>query len=96
MKVSSQDAWKPMQNRQDFKTGGALWGTSRPPYVGGRLSEHDKNEYQNNMEDIDFVVVSYHTPIAWHYKSRDSWYIVRTKFSTTTSKHQTLIERAVI
>jgi hypothetical protein len=96
MKVSSRDAWKPIQNRQDFKTHGSLWGTNRPALYTGMLDGYDMSEYRNKYEDIDFVVMSYQTPIAWHYKSADFWYIVRSKFSVTTSKHQTLILKGVI
>jgi hypothetical protein len=42
---------------------------------------------------MDYVVYSYHTPIAWH--TPEGWYIVAQKFSQTTSKHQNLTRRAI-
>lgn len=40
-----------------------------------------------------FVVFSYGTPIA--YAQDGAWYVVRQKFSRTTSRHQSIVRRAL-
>lgn len=96
MAISTKDAWKHIRDRKTFKTHGSLAGTPDAEYHTARLNKHDSAEYLKNIDDIDFVVLSYATPIAWHYRSSDKWFVVREKFSITTSKHQTQIGKAFI
>ena len=46
-----------------------------------------------NQQLPAYVVWSYATPIAW--KVNDSWHIVTQKFSRTTSRHQSIVRRAL-
>jgi len=41
----------------------------------------------------DYVVYSYGTPIAWHHAG--GWEIPAVRYSVTTSKHQSIVRRAV-
>ena len=64
----------------------AGYGQMRPAPIDqfiDALTEHELN----------YVVMSYSTPIAWH-DSR-GWTIPADKHSTTTSAHQNLVRRAV-
>jgi len=90
------DAWQFIRQRQPFKTSGALWGT-RETYGSGRLTGFELLQFRRAVEEghIDFIVMSYNTPIAWYNKTLKKWHIVNEKFSVTTSKHQTVTRRAV-
>lgn len=47
-----------------------------------------------NANAVDYVVVSYETPIAYHTTS-DGWVVCKKKHSVTTSKHQSIVRRAI-
>jgi hypothetical protein len=85
-----------MEFRRTFSAG-ALSG--RQPVEGGlylhegRLEGADLAEFQRAKGWIDYVVLSYATPIAWHH--RNGWYVVSQKFSVTTSKHQGYVRAAI-
>jgi len=89
--INQRDAEHYISNRQEF-TASAMTGT-RDIMSEGRLSGADCEKYYEDRRVIDFVVYSYHTPIAWHREGL-GWYIVGQKFSQTTSKHQNLVRRA--
>lgn len=78
-----------IRDREPFNTSGAL--KARRP-VGltrldsGRLAGEDLEAFRRDVKVIDYVVLSYDTPIAWH--TPDGWHKVAQKFSPTTSKHQ--------
>lgn len=79
-----------IRDREDFRTSGALYGESTGAlgtYDSGRLSGPDLHQFRLDCRDIDYVVWSYRTPIAWH-KTDGAWHKVSQKFSSTTSKHQ--------
>ena len=79
-----------------------LWMTTldqRVPFDAGEMSGRSGNVHKfgsspvavrehirNDQPDIDFVVYSYDTPIAWH--TTDGWTFVDHVFTPTTSKHQ--------
>jgi hypothetical protein len=44
-------------------------------------------------ENPDYIVYSYGTPIAWHHAG--GWSLPAIKYSVSTSKHQTLVRRAI-
>jgi hypothetical protein len=75
-------------------TGNNLYGVVTP-YDGhiqcGRLPEEFCDQLK--LDQPDFVVYSYATPIAWHCDK--GWFIPDAKYSTTTSKHQNYVRRAV-
>lgn len=82
-----------IRDREDFRTSGALYGesTSLGRYDSGLLSGPDLDKFYADCRDIDYVVMSYSTPIAWHVKDdegNERWHVVSQKFSPTTSKHQ--------
>jgi hypothetical protein len=90
--INQRDAEHYIETRQEF-TASAMSGT-RDIMSEGRLSGADCERYYQDRQIIDFVVYSYHTPIAWHREGL-GWYIVGQKFSQTTSKHQNAVKRAV-
>jgi hypothetical protein len=90
--VNQRDAEHYIAQRLEFrasalegKDGGALSSSHR-------LSQAEANLFINTSE-IDYTVYSYNTPIAWH--SPKGWHIVEQKFSSTTSRHQSRVRRAV-
>ena len=89
--LNQRDAIHYIANREEF-TASALKGS---PYgmSEGYLTGADCEQYYTDQNSMDYVVYSYHTPIAWH--TPEGWYIVAQKFSQTTSKHQNLTRRAI-
>jgi hypothetical protein len=82
---------EPLAARAPFKTGGALSGGAPAGYVG-RLP----GEYRSaaTAATVDYVVLSYGTPIAWH-DTVTGWTVPEVKYSVTTSKHQGRIGAAI-
>lgn len=80
----------------------------RRPFIASSLSGSDKTDWISGhgltrywheiliagMPVIDYVVYSYKTPIAWHTTDGD-WIVVETRFSQTTTRHQSVVRRAV-
>jgi hypothetical protein len=90
-----------IQNLEPFTTSGALSGV-----VGrtdaDRLRSLDLMWHNFDADHIDYTVLSYGTPIAWHVSPdwgglglRGGWHIVLQKFSPTTSTHQSVVRRAL-
>lgn len=83
-----------IRDREDFRTSGSLMGEetgSMGRWSSGRLSGPDLAVFDEQCPDIDYVVFSYSTPIAWHWTTPDGtegWHVVDQKFSSTTTKHQ--------
>ena len=73
-------------------TASAFSGNECKRFETGRLSGSDYQAYLS--ADVDYTVLSYGTPIAWH--TADGWYIVGQKFSQTTSRHQTHVRQALV
>jgi len=89
--INQRDAEHYISNRQEF-TASALEG--RVYNVGdGRLDPEEAARYKEDLDETQYWVYSYSTPIAW-FHSVKGWYIVGQKFSQTTSKHQNLVRRA--
>lgn len=82
-----------IRDREPFVTSGALRGEKRErpgEYIyAGRLNGTESAAlYEDRMiVGIDYVVLSYSTPIAWH-RVDGTWHVVDQKFSPTTGKHQ--------
>ena len=89
--VNQRDAVYYIENRLDFRAS-ALEGLDGRTNTYGRLDAEEVAQYERVKESIDYVVLSYRTPIAWH--SAEGWYVVAQKFSVTTSKHQSIVRRA--
>lgn len=64
--------------------GEAIRGGQR--FATGQLPVPARDHFLNDSDDVDFIVWSYATPIAWH--TTDGWTFVDYVFSATTSKHQ--------
>jgi len=89
--VNQRDAVYYIENRLDFRAS-ALEGLDGRTNTYGRLDSVEVMRYESVKDKIDYVVLSYRTPIAWHYAGE--WYVVAQKFSVTTSKHQSIVRRA--
>lgn len=92
------DLWKSVLSRRvDFRAA-TMKGVSytAPPAENVRRAGHRfatgwlpvvvRDHLLNDSDDVDYIVWSYDTPIAWH--TTDGWTFVDYSFSSTTSKHQ--------
>lgn len=59
----------------------------------GWLNGDDYDQWVQDRDDVEYVVLSYDTPIAW--RTSRGWHVVAQKFSATTSCHQGLIRRGL-
>jgi hypothetical protein len=89
-----RNAWWFIGNRKSFRTHGSLAGTDQPSPLGGRLSGSERQKYNYDYPSMDYVVTSYDTPIAWHTPN-EGWYVVKEKFSSTTSRHQNIVRMSL-
>jgi hypothetical protein len=94
--LNQRDAEHYIATRQEF-TASALKGVNvnERGILGGfgRLNAEEFAQFKQVETGVDYLVMSYDTPIAWH--TLEGWYVVEQKFSQTTSKHQNLVRRAV-
>lgn len=70
------------------------------PSWPGQLPEHFAGFYQAHRDRIDYVIYSYETPIAWHVRAvpgaaAAAWYYPSTRYSVTTSRHQSQTHVAI-
>lgn len=89
-----------IRDRVPFTTSGSLsgetvdmWGVSS----AGRLEGADLKAFHADNDApciIDYVVMSYATPIAWH-RMDGTWHVVAQSFSITTGCQQGIIRQAV-
>jgi hypothetical protein len=93
-RTSNQKAGDLITDRVGF-TGNNLYGVvtsfNSVVYETGRLTPD--YEQQLRLDQPSYIVYSYGTPIAWFCDK--GWFIPDTKYSTTTSKHQNYVRRAV-
>lgn len=80
---------KVLEAGQDFAISGALRGEAGLPGSYGRLAP----EYRASVDQADYVVYSYGTPIAWRVDSL--WTVPPTRYSVTTTRHQSKIRVAL-
>lgn len=75
-----------------FQTGGALEGRDSHGWWSGRgyLRGHALRAFSRDRDNMDYVIYSYGTPIAWHMKNGE-WVRVINRFSPTTGKHQSAL-----
>ena len=94
--MNQRDAIHFIATGQDFKAS-ALSGinaiTSGLQGAYGRLDPEEFARFKAVEVQVDYVVYSYGTPIAW--RTAEGWYVVEQKFSVTTSKHQNYVRRAI-
>jgi hypothetical protein len=89
--LNQRDAIHYIATRQEFKASalsGSNWSNG-----AGRLSGADLERFYQDVKGLTYAVYSYGTPIFW--VSNGEAYQVEQKFSVTTSKHQSLVRRAV-
>lgn len=63
-----------------------------------QLKGYTLNTWVNDglTNHVDYVVWSYAEPIAWHVSDgEDHWVVVHDKFSSTTSRHQSIVRDAM-
>ena len=87
-----------LKNGEGFATSGALKGVASPQWIGpGRMHPEDARELYaiQSVIGIDYVVFSYGTPIAYRTEDTGEWVVPDTRYSVTTSKHQSTIRYAV-
>lgn len=85
-----------IQHQARFE-GNSLRGHRVPPgtdIVMGMLNDDERRRLEaENEHNTVYVVWSYNTPIAWCVA--DAWHFVTRKFSPTTSRHQSIVRRAL-
>ena len=90
-RVTQRHAAGLIAQRQPF-TAAALSGTLSN-HGAGRLLDADAARWRLDRDRVLYVVYSYGTPIAW--LTADGWQVVEQRFSVTTSRHQSIVRRAV-
>jgi hypothetical protein len=88
-----RNAWWFISRCKAFRTHGALSGTDKPVYSSGMLEGDARDRFMRDRLRIDYTVLSYGTPIAWH--TPEGWFVVEDKFSKTTSRHQSVTRAAL-
>lgn len=93
---SIENTRQAIAHREEFKTGGALHGT-KDVYFEGRLRGATLDRFWADRRLIDYAVMSYGTPIAWHVQGTGEgrWVVVGDKFSATTTSHQSAVLSAM-
>ena len=96
-RISNADATPYINNRINF-IGSNFYGVIQSP-------DHKPIDFRNygyldtlliaelNKDEPSFIIYSYNTPIAWFGKV--GWVIPSVKYSSTTSRHQSIVRRAI-
>lgn len=88
-----------VQSATPFRTHGALRAERQTPREYDRANlpnfGHLDRDYHDSVMGADYVVYSYDTPIAWRSGSTGWWWIPDTRYSVTTSRHQSKIRTAL-
>lgn len=90
--VNQREAMQRIANREEFMASSLSGKFYKYTPGAGRLGE----EYAQLLADFEegaYLVFSYSTPIAWFGKN--GWYVVKEKFSSTTSKQQNKVRQAI-
>jgi hypothetical protein len=64
------------------------------PYSPGRLEGNVLAMWREDKPQVDYVIYSYATPIAWH-RSDGNWVVPDVKYSNTTTRHQSFVTVAL-
>lgn len=80
---------RPLRERLQFSTNGALTGVQGAPRTYGELPV----KYRYSAAKADYVVYSFDTPIAWHTAA--GWRMPPVSYSPITSRHQSKINMAL-
>lgn len=83
------DALEPFNSSALRGRGGPASGPGKLPYDWRR--RYDDAAWTGRVR---YVVVSYATPVAW-YDTEEGWVVPDVRYSNTTSRHQSLVRRAL-
>jgi hypothetical protein len=92
--VTNKKAPEYIQNRINFTASnfsGFLGTFQHAKYATGRLPSDVV--LQMELDEPDYIIYSYGTPIAWHGKF--GWSVPAIKYSSTTSRHQSIVRGAL-
>lgn len=92
-RIANTQAHEYIAARKAFSNhNGSLRGTTETGT--GRLPQDRVNGFYRATDADDFYAVySYATPIAWY--AHGTWTVPAVKYSVTTSRHQSAVNRAV-
>lgn len=96
MRIAIQDG---IDRFKDFSQGnvkGKKWTTNVPPGTG-RLPEDLARVLKKIAEDgdLEYIIYSFQTPIAWKTRGMSKWFVPPTKYSNTTTHHQSVVKVAI-
>jgi hypothetical protein len=57
------------------------------------MGEYAGTLFVEDIKYAEYIVYSYSTPIAWFYGG--GWNVTTDRFSATTSRHQSIVRRAI-
>ena len=92
--TTNKKASEYIQHRINFTASnfsGFITTSQQTKYATGRLPSDVVLQLQ--LDEIDYVIYSYGTPIAWHGKF--GWSVPAIKYSSTTSRHQSIVRSAI-
>jgi hypothetical protein len=96
-RIPTRDAHRAIAQRQDFETHGSLSGhtADRQSYFSKGILPRDRHAgLDAQAEQIDFIVYSYGTPIAWHLIGGE-WIVPAVNYSATSGRHQSQVRYAL-
>ena len=91
-RTSNKNAVDLISNRIAF-TGSHFYGVVTPP----DFNQHKPivgmlpSEFIDILEDAEYIVYSYETPIFWF--ANGSWHYPKVKYSNSTSRHQSICQK---
>lgn len=91
--VTNRDAVPFIRKFVPFTNSGKTFYGQKFSSGTGQLNSAERQVFYIDCDNIEYIVYSYHTPIAWVTKDGTK-YRVSQKFSVTTSKHQTIVYHA--
>jgi hypothetical protein len=83
-----------IRTRRPFKTYGSMFADTFASYGMGRLPQEWREDFYARADNINFVIYSYATPIAWHDTER-GWVIPNVRYSQTSGRHQSAVRAAL-
>jgi hypothetical protein len=83
-----------LTDRKPFTSAGAMHGTDFPTSTG-RLPADWTRTFHARRNFIDYAVMSYETPIAWH-DTEAGWVVPAVTYSVTTTRHQAIVRSATL
>lgn len=95
-RINSPEVATAIENRKPFKTHGSFYGSDWIPGDRGILPRGWRELYADAYRTglIDYVVVSYRTPIAW--VMHDGTVVIPAeKYSVSTSRHQNVVRESI-